>query len=207
MNSLKESNTLRFSYILVTLAWISAMVGLVVLPLIAILTLTTDIEFFDYQLTFPINTEVILFTPENATNFMEISSAQASADMQFVAKNYPGAFTGVTLLAIIAFLMTFYAVHLLRKMLINLRKDQIFTIYNVQAIKRIAIVVLALSPMEWIYRIILTGPFASYLNENQVSINVGSADFGYITVGLLIYTLGLIFERGYQQHEELKLTV
>lgn len=207
MKELQNSTALRISYYLVTLAWISTLCGLILIPVISILTLTTDIELIDFKLTFPINTEVILFAPENNTHFMKIESAQASADLNYIAENYAGAYLGVSFLAVISILIIFYAVHLLRNMIRNLREDEVFIPYNLISIKRIAIAMLALSPAEWFYRIILKTPFESYLQSNKVVIDIGSADFGFISAGLLIYILGLIFERGYQQHEELKLTV
>ncbi|HCD51351.1 MAG TPA: hypothetical protein DEQ34_02815 [Balneolaceae bacterium] len=208
MNNLKNSNALRFSYFFVNFAWFSALAGLILIPLLTVLSLTIDSQFIAQgKITFPINTEVILFSAQNTEHFMNVESAMASADLNYVAEHYTGAFIGLSVLVLLAMGIIFYAVNLLRNILRRLRMDQVFVSENIIAIKRIAISILLLSPAEWIYHMILSGPFKDYLQQNQVSIELGSADFGFLVTGLLIYTLSLIFERGFQHYEELKLTV
>lgn len=207
MKPLKQNNALRFSYFFVNMAWYSSIGGLILIPLLSLLSYTIDSEILaNSTITFPINTEVILFSSQNTEHFMEVKSAMAAADLNYVAENYPMAFIGISVLSFLAMVIIFYAVHLLRSILRRLKKEMIFVPENIIAIKRIAIAALLLSPTQWIYHLILWKPFSEYLQENRVSIEFGSADFGFITAGLLIYTLSLVFEHGYEQHQMLKST-
>ncbi len=198
MSGFYNKMVVQISYWLVSLVGFSTIIALVSVPIFSFLVVKSELGFLNPTLSFPIDTEVILFTPEQSSSFIEVSSSIASADLKYVADNYPKAFFKI---------ITLYGITLLRSILSNLRKNIIFDNSNTLAIKRIAIAIVALSPMEWIYRIILEGPFSAYLKEHQVTINIGSADFGFLTIGFLIFTLGLIFERGHQLYEEQKLTV
>ncbi len=207
MSGFYNKMVVQISYWLVSLVWFSTIIALVSVPIFSFLVVKSELGFLNPTLSFPIDTEVILFTPEQSSSFIEVSSSIASADLKYVADNYPKAFFKIITLSMIVMLITLYGITLLRSILSNLRKNIIFDNSNTLAIKRIAIAIVALSPMEWIYRIILEGPFSAYLKEHQVTINIGSADFGFLTIGFLIFTLGLIFERGHQLYEEQKLTV
>lgn len=202
MTDIQDSSALRFSYLLVNLAWFVAMMVLTAVPIVFFLILFSDLAIVEsISLKFPIATDVILFSPENTVSFMEIDSAVASANAAYVADNYFGSFMAVFVILMISAGLIFYGIHLLRELLRELRNDRVFTGKNVQRIKRIAIAILSLSPMEWLYRLSLLDPFESYLQENSVAIEVGSADLGLIMAGLLIYTLALVFEKGYGQIE------
>ncbi|MFN1835696.1 DUF2975 domain-containing protein [Balneola sp. MJW-20] len=208
MTNIKDSNALQFSYILVTISWLSSLIGIILVPALFLFTLLSDSALASsFTLNFPISTDVILFSPENTVSFMDIDSAMASAQAGYVADNYFWSFFAVALIATIAALLIFYTVHQTRNLLKDIRKNEIFTHANTNRIKKIAIAILALSPMRWLYHLSLISPFESYLQENSVAIEVGSADFGLISIGLLNYILALIFERGQQQYDELRHTV
>lgn len=203
MSDMEESSALKFSYLLVNVAWFAAIIILAALPVIFLMILFSDSAIIEsINLNFPIATDVILFSPENTVSFMEIDSAVASARATYVADNYFGTFVAVFLIIQLSVGLSFYGITLLRGLLKDLKAAQVFTLVNIQRIKRIAISILALSPMQWLYRLSLLDPFESYLQETSVAIEVGSADIGLITTGLLIYTLALVFEKGYMQLNE-----
>lgn len=49
--------------------------------------------------------------------------------------------------------------------------------------------------------------FVSFVEQQNLTINLVNFEMGYIVYGLLLYTLAAIFERGYEMYRELKLTV
>ncbi|MTI89545.1 MAG: DUF2975 domain-containing protein [Balneolaceae bacterium] len=208
MSNLNHSKALYFSYVIVNLAWYAGIAMCVLFPVIVFLAFTGGPEYLQNStLSFPISTQVILFSPDSTIDFMNIDSAVASVKLGYLAEYYPSTFFIVSVLIFMAELVVIYGVYQLRSILRDLKSEQVFTPTNMNRIKKTSISILALSPVGWLYHTFLSAPFGEYMQEHRVEINVGSADFGFITAALLIYVLALIFEKGYEQYQELKLTV
>lgn len=209
MINLKQSNAAKFSYLIVSFIWYSCLIVSVLFLAVMTLPYVMDVSSLpDIHLNFPISTDVILFTPDsNTENFMDIDSAIASVTFSYVVDNYPSTYFILSGILLFALAVTLYGIYQLRALLKDIRIEKVFTVENINRIKSLSIVILALSPVEWLYHMFLSDPFSAYMQTQSVEVNIGSADFGFITAALLVYTLALVFEKGYEQYEELKLTV
>ena len=95
----------------------------------------------------------------------------------------------------------------LKQLLASAVNDKVFSRINIRRIKTIALLVFLVDPLGWVYReFFLVLPDFLAEQHDPITLAVG-LDVGYWFIGLLLFALAAVFEKGYEMYQELKLTV
>lgn len=161
-------------------------------------------EAMNINLSIPISTEALQLAAEFNHPEISVGSAKANIELIDLAHEFPSLFLGFSLgimLGLVIVLTIFYHLKNLLDATVN---EAVFIRQNIKRIKIIAVLLFIVDPLRWIFITFLSRPLFS---DGSVEIIISVPTTGYWFIGLLIYTLSAVFEKGYQMYEELKLTV
>ena len=205
MQKLKEHSATRICRKLTYAFWYFFLIVGALAPVSLLLAYLGKLpDVLNINMTFPLNTEKLSIAADTGYSEIAVGSARASMDLTFFAREFPMLFLKHALLGITAILIVLTVLYHLKNLLDAATADTVFSRQNIRRIKVIAIAIFILDPLRWIYFNLVTQPLFS---EPQLSITISIPSLGYWFIGLLVYFLAVVFERGHEMYQELKLTV
>jgi hypothetical protein len=135
-------------------------------------------------------------------------------DFDYLMQITPITFLIWTSFICIALGLFLYGLYQLRSLLKQTVDGSIFTAANIRRIKTIAILLIIVEPLQWLVRYLIRNSLAekAHLLASQqanisIKIPIVGEDWIFIIIGLLVFTLAAVFEKGNEMYQELKLTV
>lgn len=199
MESLKNNNAVFYSYRIVNFLWYM----LILMSVIALSFMVTH----SFSINIPLSTEQVTLVGDINPEMMEIDEAQASIKAEYILQNHPTIYVGMLFATpfVIAFFL--YGVYQLRMILKSAVDDMVFHEKNIKRLRIIGIMFLISAPLEWLGYILLVRPLNESLNSFSISISTDLSGIDSFVVGFLILALSVVFEKGHDIYQELKLTV
>jgi len=215
MSGFGKKSTAYICYLIVNVWWyLSCVIG-VIFPAMLIY------EYFYnthpdsiFGITLPLEPSLVTLTEKANYEFLDIDSITGTMDFDFIMQSSPVTYLiwgGFICVALGLFL---YGLYQLRSLLKQTVDGSIFTTANIRRIKTIAILLIIVEPLQWLFRYLIRHSLAdkAYLlasQEANISINIPMVgeDWMFIIIGLLVFTLAAVFEKGNEMYQELKLTV
>ncbi len=209
MNSLKDRDSVYFSYVIINFLWYASCIGAILIIGFFISKHAFGITMAPLNINVPIDADyVTLQTDIESSAISTIDSATASLDTEYIIDNYFGRYIGIVLslfISIALFLTGFFQLRMILKSTLN---DEVFTSKNVTPLKVLAGILIAYSPLYWIFIQLFVVPLESELIVHKISISLGiSFNLGLFVYGLLLFALAAVFEKGHDMYQDLKLTV
>jgi len=206
MNSLKDSNSVYYSYAIINFLWY-ALCGVVILFLGSIFAKHTfGLTMETLSIKIPIEAGQVTLQTAIDSSMISIDSAMASLSIDYFIDNYFGLYIGIILSLIIAmalFLTGFFQLRMILKSALN---EDVFTSKNIARLKIIAGLIILYTPFQWIVYQLFIMPIDSELIANEITISL-NFKLGSLIYGLLLFALAAVFEKGHDMYQELKLTV
>ncbi|PAU94852.1 hypothetical protein CK503_05105 [Aliifodinibius salipaludis] len=215
MSGFSKKSTAYICYLIVNVWWyLSCVIG-VIFPA------TLIYEYFYsshpdsiFGITLPLEPSLVTLNEEANYEFLDIDSVTGTIDFDFIMQSNPIIYiiwSGFICIALGLFLYGLYQLRSLLKRTIN---GSIFTAANIQRIKTIAILLIIVEPLQWLTRYLIRYSLADkahLLASQQANINIKipmvGEDWMFIIIGLIVFTLAAVFEKGNEMYQELKLTV
>lgn len=142
------------------------------------------------------------------SNYLAVETVKAELNYGYILQHNPAIYyiNFVYMLLVVALFL--FGLYQLRKLLKATVNETVFTKPNIRRIKTIAILLIAWGPLRWLHHNFIVGSIKGFLYKSGFTIGVDlPIIFDYLTVGLIIYALATVFEKGYEMYQELKLTV
>ena len=215
MSGFGKKSTAYICYLIVNIWWyLSCIVG-VIFPL------TLVYEYFYsshpdsiFGITLPLEPSLVTLTKEANYDFIDINSVTGTMDFDFIMQSSPITYLIWSSFICIAIGLFLYGLYQLRNLLKQTVDGSIFTTANIRRIKTIAILLIIVEPLQWIARYLIRNSLADkahLLASQQANISIKipmvGEDWIFIIIGLLVFTLAAVFEKGNEMYQELKLTV
>ncbi|HEX6982313.1 MAG TPA: DUF2975 domain-containing protein [Balneolaceae bacterium] len=207
MDALGKKSAAYICYLIVNISWYISCLFPIIVPfgLLNIYLGNHNPEMV-FGVTVPVDTSELL--PDAIDkSYLAMKSAQVMIDFNYIISNSPASYIAWALFICIAIGLMLFGLYQLRALLKTAVHETVFNKANVCRIKTIAILIILIEPLSWIYSFIAASfdPIVEMKFELQILL-IG-LNFGYFLVGLLIYSLATVFERGYEIYQEQKLTV
>lgn len=140
-----------------------------------------------------------------------VDSVSGQVDLSYLLQNNPGMYIAWALFFCVVLALFIYGIYQLRNLLKASVNDAIFTKQNVGRIKIIAVIIMLVDPLRWIQHHFMYKTLGNIMPPETVDIRIGlpmvGDDWTFIVMGLLVFTLAAVFEKGNEMYQELKLTV
>ncbi|MGN8225623.1 DUF2975 domain-containing protein [Gracilimonas sp. BCB1] len=206
MESLKNRNSVYYSYIIINFLWY-ALCGTAILIIGTILTKHTfGLMLETINIRIPIETNQLTLQTAIDASMISIESATASLNADYIMNNHFGLYIGIMTSLVIGLGLFLFGFFQLRMILKSAWSNKVFTKNNIKRLKIIAGLIIAFKPFEWLMYQLFVVPVDKMLIANEISV---SLDFepGSFVYGLLLFALAAVFEKGHDMYQELKLTV
>lgn len=204
MDSLGKNSTAYISYLIINFLWYLSTIAVSIL-LLAIIYSFWNPEAIDLNTSVPIDPSQV--TMQYEIPFLEIDEVTGNLELSYLIETNKGFYMGWCLYILGISALFLYGFNQLRRVLQATVYDAIFTSENISRLKKLAFVVMAFDPLNWIYYIFFLSQVGSFSAGFRFEIGVLTFQIGFLLTGLLLYVLASIFEEGYRMYEELKLTV
>ena len=206
MKSLKDRNSVYYSYVIINFFWYALCVFsvLIVADAFRIHGLGNLLGALDISI--PINADQLTLQTAIDSSMITIDSATASLNADYIMNNHRGLYAGLIASLVVGlalFLLGFYQLRMILKTAWN---DEVFTQKNIKRLKIIAGLIIAFKPFEWLMYQLFVVPIDEMLVANKISISL-DLELGSFVYGLLLFALAAVFEKGHDMYQELKLTV
>lgn len=207
MNTIKENTTARICLFLTKLSWYLFLILGVLLSVTIILAYAGNLpQYLNFGLTLPLDQSVVNLTSDIDQSAISVESARGQLDISYFAQQFPDEFLSFSFFILLFLGMLLMGLYQLKKLLQTAIDDMVFTSKNTNRIKIIALLVFLVDPLYWIYQNFFFEGLFSDTSTSQIEL-ISNLPFDYWFIGLLIYTLAAIFEKGTEMYQELKLTV
>ena len=210
MDTLKENSIVRVANFFTNIFWYLILILSIVAPAILLLGYLDNLpEALDFPIGIPVDASLLsINNPVVGVNAFSLDEATLNILLSDFARLYPTSYGTLAvglLLVIVAFGYGFYQ---LKKLVQSSANNQVFTTKNIQRLKSIALLVFLIDPITWLYRefVLITPEVLTKSDDNSVRI-IFELGTDYWFIGLLLFVLAAIFEKGYNLYEEQKLTV
>src|SRR6056297_2766043 len=175
MNSLKDSNSVYYSYAIINFLWY-ALCGVVILFLGSIFAKHTfGLTMETLSIKIPIEAGQVTLQTAIDSSMISIDSAMASLSI-----------------AMALFLTGFFQLRMILKSALN---EDVFTSKNITRLKIIAGLIILYTPFQWIVYQLFIMPIDSELIANEITISL-NFKLGSLIYGLLLFALAAVFEKG-----------
>lgn len=206
MKSLKDRNSVYYSYIIINFLWY-ALCGTAILIIGTILTKHTfGLMLETINIRIPIETNQLTLQTAIDASMISIDSATASLNANYIMNNHFGLYIGIMTSLVIGLGLFLFGFFQLRMILKCAWSNEVFTKNNIKRLKIIAGLIIAFKPFEWIMYQLFVVPIDEMLVANEISVSL-DFELGSFVYGLLLFALAAVFEKGCDMYQELKLTV
>ena len=203
---MSQNTITRISLKITNFFWFLFLLLGVLVPLSLFLAYTGRLpDWMNFDLAVPVNAESLTLTSEVSFPAVAIDSAKASIDMSQMALEFPSLFVDLSIYVIAGIGIVLGILYQLRNLLYDTVNGAVFIQQNIKRIKTIAVLIFIIDPLQWFFINIISEPlFADVSNNITISF---PPSMGYWFIGLLVFTLAAVFEKGHELYEEQKLTV
>ena len=210
MSGFGKKSTAYICYLLVNFWWYVPCVLGIAMPLLLLYDYLEDSHPDTiFGITAPISTSLIALKQPEQYDFISIGSIEGMVDFGYILQHSPS--TYLLWAIFVCFMIGIYLIGLyqLRSLLHSTVYKKVFSKKNVRRIKIIAVLILLLKPLALIQQYFIFESLGSFVPQGGSGFQVGlpGPAIGPIFIGLLIYSLGAVFEKGYELYQEQKLTV
>ena len=206
MNSLKDRDSVYYSYVIINFLWYALCAAAILLVGIIFAKHAFGLMPETLKIHIPIDTEQLSLQTAIDPSMISIDSATASLNSEYIMNNYFGLYIGIVVSLVIVVALSLYGFFQLRMILKSARNDAVFTLINIKRLKIIAALLIAYKPIQWIIYQLFLVPIDKMLVANEISLNL-NFELGSFIYGLLLFALASVFEKGHDMYQELKLTV
>jgi len=206
MNSLKDRDSVYYSYVIINFLWYALCAAAILLIGIIFAKHAFGLMPETLNIHIPIDTEQLSLQTAIDPSMISIDSATASVNSEYIMNNYFGLYIGIVVSLVIVVALSLFGFFQLRMILKSARNDAVFTLINIKRLKIIAALLIAYKPIQWIIYQLFLVPIDKMLVANEISLNL-NFELGSFIYGLLLFALASVFEKGHDMYQELKLTV
>ncbi len=206
MNSLKDRDSVYYSYVIINFLWYALCAAAILLIGIIFAKHAFGLMPETLNIHIPIDTEQLSLQTAIDPSMISIDSATASLNSEYIMNNYFGLYIGMVVSLVIVVAVSLFGFFQLRMILKSARNDAVFTLINIKRLKIIAALLIAYKPIQWIIYQLFLVPIDKMLVANEISLNL-NFELGSFIYGLLLFALAAVFEKGHDMYQELKLTV
>jgi len=206
MNSLKDRDSVYYSYVIINFLWYALCAAAILLVGIIFAKHAFGLMPETLNIHIPIDTEQLSLQTAIDPSMISIDSATASVNSEYIMNNYFGLYIGIVVSLVIVVAVSLFGFFQLRMILKSARNDAVFTLINIKRLKIIAALLIAYKPIQWIIYQLFLVPIDKMLVANEISLNL-NFELGSFIYGLLLFALAAVFEKGHDMYQELKLTV
>jgi hypothetical protein len=160
--------------------------------------------WMSFNLSVPVNAESLTVASEVSSSAVSIDSAKASIDMAQMALEFRSLFMDFSIYAVAGIGIVLGILFHIRNLLHATVNGAVFIRQNIKRIKMIAALIFIIDPLQWLFINVISEPLFADLSNN---ITIHFPSMGYWFIGLLVFTLAAVFEKGNEMYQELKLTV
>lgn len=205
MQKLQQHSVARLCFQLTNLFWYFVLVlGSITSVAFLLAYLDKLPETMNINIAVPISAEAIQLADEFNRSSISIDDAIAKTELINLAQEFPSLFLEFTLFIIIGFAIVLTILYHLKNLLDATVNEAVFIPQNIKRIKIIAVLLFSIDPLRWIFATFISQPL---FGNASIDISLSIFSLGYWFIGLLIYTLAAVFEKGHKMYQELKLTV
>lgn len=206
MNSLKDRDSVYYSYVIINFLWYALCAATILLVSIIFAKHAFGLTMETLNIQIPIDPDQLSLQTAINSSMISIDSATASLNTEYVLNNHLGLYIGMMVSLVIGLALSLFGFFQLRMILKSARNDEVFALKNIKRLKIIAGLLIAYKPIQWIIYQLFIVPIDKMLIANEISINL-NFELGSFIYGLLLFALASVFEKGHDMYQELKLTV
>ncbi|MAO66712.1 MAG: hypothetical protein CL666_17095 [Balneola sp.] len=206
MRSLKDGNSVYYSYVIINFFWYALCVlsVLLIADTFRIHGLGNLLGALDISI--PIDADQLTLQTAIDSSMISIDSATASLKAEYIMNNHRTLYAGLIASFIIGLALFLFGFYQLRMILKSAWNDKVFTQKNIKRLKIIAGLIIVFKPFEWLIYQLFVVPIDEMLVANEISVSL-NFEPGSFVYGLLLFALAAVFEKGHDMYQELKLTV
>ncbi|WP_069131926.1 DUF2975 domain-containing protein [Rhodohalobacter halophilus] len=192
MNSLKDKNSVYYSYAIINFLWY-ALCGVAILLIGLIFakhTFGLTVEFLKIQI--PVEADQLTFQTAIDSSMISIDSATAFLNLDYIMNNHFGLYVGMIISLIIGLGLSLFGFFQLRMILKSAWNDKVFTQKNIKRLKIIAGLIIAFELLGWLMYQLFVVPIDELMVANEISVSLdfelGSFVFGSCFLPLLRFS-------------------
>lgn len=206
MKSLKDKNSVYYSYAIINFFWYALCVFSVLLIANTFRIYGLGNLLGTLNINIPIDANQLTLQTAIDSSMISIDSATASLNAEYIMNNHLGLYVGMISSLVFGLALFLFGFFQLRMILKSARNDKVFTQKNIKRLKIIAGLIIAFKPFQWLMYQLFVVPIDDLLVANEFSVSL-NFEMGSFVYGLLLFALAAVFEKGYDMYQELKLTV
>ncbi|HET8866571.1 MAG TPA: DUF2975 domain-containing protein [Gracilimonas sp.] len=206
MKSLKDRNSVYYSYAIINFFWYALCVFSVLLIADTFRIHGLGNLLGVLNISIPINADQLTLQTAIDSSMISIDSATASLNADYIMNNHFELYVGMVISLVIGLSLFLFGFFQLRMILKSARNDKVFTPKNIKRLKIIAGLIIAFKPFQWIMYQLFVVPIDDLMVANEISVSL-NFEIGSFVYGLLLFALAAVFEKGHDMYQELKLTV
>jgi len=203
-----KTTTAYIAYILVSISWYAAVIVSVLLIGILIFNSAGVVspDYISYG-SLRVDPNIVQFKPEIDTSTLELNNVTAKANMAEFINDNPAHYAGVLIFLFIFLGTSLYGFYQLKALLKSTVDNDVFNKLNVRRLRIIAFLVMLIDPVHWFVDLYIKNIFSDVAAAKTITLSLGNLELSYFMIGLLLFVLAAVFEKGYEMYQELKLTV
>ncbi|MDR9419983.1 DUF2975 domain-containing protein [Gracilimonas sp.] len=206
MKSLKDRNSVYYSYAIINFFWYALCVFSVLLIADTFRIHGLGNLLGTLNISIPVDANQLTLQTAIDSSMISIDSATASLNAEYIMNNHRGLYIGMISSLVIGISLFLFGFFQLRMILKSARNDKVFTQKNIKRLKIIAGLIILFKPFQWLMYQLFVVPIDDLLVANDFSVSL-NFEMGSFVYGLLLFALASVFEKGHDMYQELKLTV
>jgi len=215
MSGFGKKSTAYICYLIVNIWWyLSCILGFIFPASLIYEYFYSSHPDSTFGITLPLEPSLVTLTEEANYEFLDIDSVTGTLDFDFIMQSSPTTYLIWSSFICIALGLFLFGLYQLRSLLKQTVEGSIFTTANIRRIKTIAILLILVEPLQWIAQYLIRDSLAEkahLLASQQANVSIKipmvGEDWIFIIIGLLVFTLAAVFEKGHELYQEQKLTV
>ena len=212
MDSFGKKSAAYICYLIVNFWWYISCIFGVFLPVFLIYEYAQGTHPDTlFGITIPVSTDLVTLIKPDEYSYLSVEAVKGTVDFGYIMQHNPDTYIIWAVFLCIVIALFLFGLFQLRNLLKSAIHDTVFSTSNIRRIKIIAVLILLLEPLEWVQQHFVFETLPNLVATEAADLSIGlptpGGDWGFIVVGLLIYALASVFEKGYEMFQELKLTV
>jgi uncharacterized membrane protein YciS (DUF1049 family) len=212
MGGFGKKSTAYICYLIVNAWWyLSCLVGILFPALLTYGYLQHPGPDAIMGINVPLADSMVALKNPGQYQHITIDSVSGQVDFSYLLQNNPTMYILWGLFFCVVLALFIFGIYQLRNLLKASVNNAIFTRQNVSRIKIIAVIIMLVDPLRWIQHHFMFKTLSNIIPPETADIHIGlpmvGNDWTFIVMGLLVFTLAAVFEKGHEMYQELKLTV
>ena len=212
MTGFGKKSTAYICYLIVNIWWyLSCIVGFI-LPAVLTYGYFQDPQSDSIMgINVPLADSMVALKNPEQYQHITVDSVSGQVDFSYLLQYSSGLYIAWALFFCIVLFLFIYGIYQLRNLLKASVNNAIFIQENVNRIKILAGIIVLVDPLRWIQHHFIFKTINNITPPETADIRIGLPMVGdewtFIIMGLLVFTLAAVFEKGNEMYQELKLTV